>query len=132
MNDPVVTSALAAAALRGVDVKITMTADSEWDHAFSRLARAGAHIRLYHGSKSLYIHAKVIVADSPSLAENLAENVYSAGSGDRQELQPHPVTGHGQRQERRAARRRQARCGPDQRHHQGGQCRHLRASELCR
>ena len=65
MDDPAVTGALAAAARRGVDVKITMTADPEWDQAFAELARAGAHIRLYpDDSSALYIHAKAIVADS--------------------------------------------------------------------
>ena len=65
MDDPAVTSALAGAARRGVDVKIVMTADSEWDSAFNQLAKAGAHIRLYPDSGSaLYIHAKVIIADA--------------------------------------------------------------------
>ena len=65
MDDPAVTGALAAAAGRGVDVTITMTADPEWDHAFTELARAGAHIRLYaDDSSALYIHAKAIVADA--------------------------------------------------------------------
>ena len=65
MDDPAVTSALAAAARRGVDVKIVMTADSEWDSAFNQLAKAGAHIRLYPDSGSApYIHAKVIIADA--------------------------------------------------------------------
>jgi len=65
MNDPAVTGALAAAAHRGVDVTITMTADPEWDQAFTELARAGAHIRLYaDDSSALYIHAKAIVADT--------------------------------------------------------------------
>lgn len=65
MDDPAVTSALAAAARRGVDVKIVMTADSEWDSAYNQLAKAGAHIRLYPDSGSaLYIHAKVIIADA--------------------------------------------------------------------
>src|SRR6202034_4869058 len=60
-----VTNALAAAARRGVDVTITMTADSEWDGAFSQLAKAGVHIRLYpDNDHSLYIHAKAIVADA--------------------------------------------------------------------
>jgi len=64
MDDPAVTAALAAAARRGVNVRVIMTADSEWDTAFAELARAGAHVRLYaDNSKSLYIHAKVIVAD---------------------------------------------------------------------
>ena len=65
MDDPAVTGALAAAARRGVDVTITMTADPEWDQAFIELARAGAHIRLYPDNGSaLYIHAKAIVADA--------------------------------------------------------------------
>ncbi len=65
MNDTAVTSALAAAARRGVDVRIIMTADSEWDAAFTRLARAGVHVRLYpDDSSALYIHAKVIAADA--------------------------------------------------------------------
>jgi cardiolipin synthase A/B len=65
MADPAVTSALADAAHRGVDVKVIMTADSEWDSAFNQLARAGVHVRLYpDDSNALYIHAKVIVADA--------------------------------------------------------------------
>jgi len=65
MDDPAVTAALAAAARRGVHVSITMTADSEWDGAFTELAHAGAHIRLYpDDSSALYIHAKAIVADA--------------------------------------------------------------------
>ena len=65
MDDPAVTAALAAAARRGVDVRITMTADSEWDPEFSELAAAGAHIRLYpDDAAALYIHAKAIVADA--------------------------------------------------------------------
>ncbi len=65
MDDPAVTAALAAAARRGVNVQITMTADPEWNQAFTELARAGAHIRLYPDNGSaLYIHAKAIVADA--------------------------------------------------------------------
>ncbi len=65
MDDPAVTSALAAAARRGVDVTLTMTADPEWDQAFTELSRAGVHIRLYpDSSAALYIHAKAIVADA--------------------------------------------------------------------
>ena len=65
MDDPAVTTALAGAARRGVDVRITMTADPEWDPAFTELARAGAHVRLYpDDSDAPYIHAKAIVADA--------------------------------------------------------------------
>lgn len=65
MDDPAVTAALVAAAHRGVSVTITMTADSEWDTAFTQLTRAGAHVRLYpDNSRTLYIHAKALVADA--------------------------------------------------------------------
>jgi len=65
MGDSVVTSALEAAARRGVRVQIIMTADSEWDEALGELARAGVHVRLYpDDSSALYIHAKAIVADA--------------------------------------------------------------------
>jgi cardiolipin synthase len=65
MDNPAVTGALAAAARRGVDVTLTMTADTQWDGAFSELARAGVHVRLYpNDSAALYIHAKAIVADA--------------------------------------------------------------------
>jgi hypothetical protein len=59
-----VTGALTAAR-RGVSVRVVMTADRSWDSAFSALAKAGVHIRLYPDeSGALYIHAKVIVADA--------------------------------------------------------------------
>ncbi len=65
MGDPTITSALVAAARRGVDVKVVMTAESEWDSAFSQLASAGVHVRLYANSdKVLYIHAKAVIADA--------------------------------------------------------------------
>ena len=65
MDDPAITAALAAAARRGVDVKVIMTAESEWDSAFSQLESAGVHVRLYADSDNvLYIHAKAIVADA--------------------------------------------------------------------
>jgi phosphatidylserine/phosphatidylglycerophosphate/cardiolipin synthase-like enzyme len=65
MGYPTITAALVAAAKRGVDVKVVMTAESEWDSAFSQLTRAGAHVRLYADSeKALYIHAKAVVADA--------------------------------------------------------------------
>lgn len=42
-----------------------MTADPEWDSAFTQLAQAGVHVRLYPAdSGALYIHAKAIVADA--------------------------------------------------------------------
>ena len=72
MGDSVITSALESAAKRGVDVKITMTAESDWDDAFGALVKAGAHVRTYKDStKVIYIHAKAVVADAGNSAEQM-------------------------------------------------------------
>jgi cardiolipin synthase A/B len=72
MGDSVITSALESAAKRGVDVKITMTAESDWDDAFGALVKAGAHVRTYKDStKVIYIHAKAVVADAGRSAEQM-------------------------------------------------------------
>ncbi|HTU28715.1 MAG TPA: phospholipase D-like domain-containing protein [Solirubrobacteraceae bacterium] len=56
------TSALCAAARRGVAVTIVMTWESDWYDAFSELKHCGANVRVDHG-QSYYIHAKVLVVD---------------------------------------------------------------------
>jgi phosphatidylserine/phosphatidylglycerophosphate/cardiolipin synthase-like enzyme len=72
MGDPVITSALEADAKRGVNVKITMTAEKDWDSAFRALGKSGAHVRTYKNStKVIYIHAKAVVADAGSSAEQM-------------------------------------------------------------
>jgi phosphatidylserine/phosphatidylglycerophosphate/cardiolipin synthase-like enzyme len=63
MSDASVTSALAAAAQRGVNVQICTTDSSRWSSAFSELERAGARVRVFSPEAALYIHAKVIVRD---------------------------------------------------------------------
>src|SRR5689334_13347291 len=65
MGDDIITSALEAAAKRGVRVHVIMTAEQTWDSAFSALEKAGAQVRTYRDStKVLYIHAKAVVADA--------------------------------------------------------------------
>lgn len=65
MNDTAVTDALAAAARRGVNVTVTMTANRSWDRAFAQLRTAGVHVRLFPDRQGvLYIHAKTITADT--------------------------------------------------------------------
>jgi phosphatidylserine/phosphatidylglycerophosphate/cardiolipin synthase-like enzyme len=90
MGDSVITEALEAAAKRGVDVKIVMTAESTWDSAFSALVKAGAHVRTYKDStKVLYIHAKAVVADAGSSDEQMyvgSENFSSASLRRNREL----------------------------------------------
>jgi phosphatidylserine/phosphatidylglycerophosphate/cardiolipin synthase-like enzyme len=90
MDDPVITSALEADAQRGIDVKIVMTAQSDWDSAFSALVKAGAHVRTYKNSSSvLYIHAKAVVADAGSSDEQMfvgSENFSAASLRYNREL----------------------------------------------
>jgi phosphatidylserine/phosphatidylglycerophosphate/cardiolipin synthase-like enzyme len=90
MGDPVITSALEAAARRGVDVRITMTAQSSWDSAFAALVRAGAHVRTYKDSTTvLYIHAKAVVADAGGSAGQMfvgSENFSAASLRHNREL----------------------------------------------
>jgi cardiolipin synthase A/B len=90
MGDSVITTALEDAARRGVDVKVTMTAESTWDSAFTALTKAGVHVRLYRNStKVLYIHAKAVVADAALGDEQLfvgSENFSAASLRRNREL----------------------------------------------
>ena len=65
MGDPAITSAIVAAAERGVRVEVTMTTDSSYDSALSAIVRAGGHVHRYaDDSWDLYIHAKTTIADA--------------------------------------------------------------------
>jgi cardiolipin synthase A/B len=65
MDSTSIEDALGSDAKRGVDVIVVMTADAEWDSAFSQLESDGVHVVLYPDTASgLYIHAKVIDVDS--------------------------------------------------------------------
>ena len=90
MGDSTITSALVAAAKRGVDVKVIMTAESEWDSAFSELTSAGVHVRLLADSdRVLYIHAKAVIADAGRSDQQLfvgSENFSKASLGYNREL----------------------------------------------
>ena len=90
MDDPAITSALASAAKRGVDVTVTMTDDSEWESAFAQLTQAGAHVHTYaDNSGTLYIHAKAIVADagrSDQLMQLGSQNFSAASLTQNREL----------------------------------------------
>lgn len=90
MGDPTITDALVAAAHRGVDVEVVMTAESEWDAAFNELVKAGVHVRTYADSdKVLYIHAKAVVADAGRSNQQVfvgSENFSKASLGYNREL----------------------------------------------
>jgi phosphatidylserine/phosphatidylglycerophosphate/cardiolipin synthase-like enzyme len=58
-----VEDALAAAARRGVRVRLVMTLSERWVRALATLAKAGVQERAYPASAPLYIHAKLIVVD---------------------------------------------------------------------
>ena len=65
MSDSAIVTALENAAKRGVVVKVIMTNDdNEYETEFNALNKAGVQIRTYKDtSTTLYIHAKVILAD---------------------------------------------------------------------
>lgn len=65
MSDSTIVTALENAAKRGVVVKVIMTNDdNEYKTEFNALNKAGVQIRTYKDtSTTLYIHAKVILAD---------------------------------------------------------------------
>ncbi len=81
MNDPKITSALEAAAKRGVNVQVDMTYSANWKSAFEQLSQAGVHSRTYTANAPLYIHAKVIIADGAKAFVG-SEN-FSTGSLDQ-------------------------------------------------
>lgn len=64
MADDRITAALAQAARRGVRVRVVMTEQSDWDEAFAHLRMAGAEVHTYPANANLYIHAKMVLADS--------------------------------------------------------------------
>jgi phosphatidylserine/phosphatidylglycerophosphate/cardiolipin synthase-like enzyme len=67
MSDTPVVNALAAAAQRGVNVRITMTnTGNAYESEWNQLAAAGAGVSTYQPGATLYIHAKVILADDTS------------------------------------------------------------------
>lgn len=63
MDDNEIAQALEAAAERGVTVEVVMTYSSTWASELEELASSGVKVRTYPAGGSLYIHAKVIVAD---------------------------------------------------------------------
>jgi cardiolipin synthase A/B len=64
MDSTAIERVLESAARRGVDVRVTMTAQSTWVSAFTQLTAAGVHVHLYASNASLYIHAKMILTPS--------------------------------------------------------------------
>ena len=56
--------ALIDAVHRGVTVQVTMTRSSDWTDDFDKLVSGGVKVATYSSSASLYIHAKVIIADA--------------------------------------------------------------------
>ena len=84
MDSPAIESALEADTRRGVDVRITMTADASWNGAFAQLSAAGVHVHTYAASAPLYIHAKMIL--TPAKAFLGSENFSAASMETNREL----------------------------------------------
>jgi phosphatidylserine/phosphatidylglycerophosphate/cardiolipin synthase-like enzyme len=77
MDSTSVTNALVAAARRGVDVDVCMTADPAYRDALDRIMAAGGHVHLYPDrSGVLYIHEKLLLADAGTpLATGVAGSI---------------------------------------------------------
>jgi cardiolipin synthase A/B len=90
MSDTNIVSALVSAASRGVLVQIAMTNDdNEYSSEFKQLVAAGAEVGTYAETASLYIHAKVVLADYGSLDAQVfigSENFSSASLTENREL----------------------------------------------
>ncbi|MDR3385872.1 MAG: phospholipase D-like domain-containing protein [Rudaea sp.] len=89
MSDSSIVSALEAAAKRGVNVEIMMTENSSYESELTALKKAGAHIVTYAEDASLYIHAKVVLADYGKADANVflgSENFSSASLTENREL----------------------------------------------
>ncbi|WP_162877998.1 phospholipase D-like domain-containing protein [Trinickia diaoshuihuensis] len=63
MSNSKIVTALVNAANRGVQVQVTMTYNSKYASNYDKLSAAGVLISTYDPKASLYIHAKVILAD---------------------------------------------------------------------
>jgi hypothetical protein len=86
MGSSAVESTLETASRRGVDVEVTMTADSRWDAAFTALTGAGVRVATYPDSSSaLSIHAKAIVADGATALVG-SQNLSNSSLGYNREL----------------------------------------------
>jgi cardiolipin synthase A/B len=90
MSDTNIVNALVSAATRGVLVQIAMTNDdNEYSSEFNKIVAAGGEIATYAETASLYIHAKVILADygSPDAQVFIgSENFSSASLTENREL----------------------------------------------
>jgi len=90
MSDTNVVSALVSAASRGVLVQIAMTNDdNEYASEFKQIVAAGGEVSTYAETASLYIHAKVVLADYSSPDAQVfigSENFSSASLTENREL----------------------------------------------
>jgi cardiolipin synthase len=89
MADKPVTGALVSAAHRGVRVVVVMTDQTDWHSAFATLVAAHAVVHVYAASASLYIHAKVVIADAGTTHQRAfvgSENFSNASLNSNREL----------------------------------------------
>ena len=85
MSDSAIVNALAEAARVGVNVQVVMTYDKSYARNLTKLAEAGAQVRIYSPDAAIYIHAKLILTDfgTPHAAAFLGSENFSSPSLDR-------------------------------------------------
>ena len=90
MSDSSVVNALVNAAARGVTVQVAMTnTGNEYSSEFNQLVQAGVQVATYASNATLYIHAKVILADYGSADAQVfigSENFSKASLTENREL----------------------------------------------
>lgn len=90
MDDPTITSDLAAAAMRGVSVKVVgENEDGEYNSEYTTLHNAGVQISYFTNPNGFYIHGKVILADYGTSTADVfvgSENFSSTSLTENREL----------------------------------------------
>ncbi|MDQ5955551.1 MAG: hypothetical protein QG621_554 [Patescibacteria group bacterium] len=81
MADPRIVEALKEASARGVLVRVLMTYATSWKDELETLREAGVMVRTYASSAKLYIHAKLIIADTHTVF--IGSENFSSQSLDR-------------------------------------------------
>jgi phosphatidylserine/phosphatidylglycerophosphate/cardiolipin synthase-like enzyme len=90
MDDPTITSDLAAAAKRGVSVKVVgENEDGEYNSEYTQLHNAGVQISYYSDPSGFYIHGKAIMADYGTSTAKIylgSENFSNTSLNENREL----------------------------------------------
>jgi len=90
MDSTAVTDALVAAARRGVDVEVCMTADDSYTAALDQIVAAGGRVHLFPDRDGvIYVHAKFVLADADTTSADAvmgSVNFSASSMDDNREL----------------------------------------------